>query len=84
MSAKAADGKISDRRVGFQVIVAGRKASRTYNHVSRRFKGKFNRFFHPAANVLKPVRSNVFFHRQSFWCNGYDEYIEACWIWERR
>lgn len=39
------------------------------------------RFFHLAKEVLKGIRSGVFFPRPSFWCNGC-EYEEPCRAWQ--
>jgi len=48
---------------------------------TKRSKADYQRFFFLASQVLKGIRSQIFFPRQSFWCKGC-EYAELCKNWK--
>jgi len=48
---------------------------------TKRSKTDYQRFYYLASQVLKGIRSQIFFPRQSFWCKGC-EYAELCKNWK--
>jgi len=48
--------------------------------MATRDKKDHQRFFYLAKEVIKGIRSHIFFPQPSFWCNDC-EYEEPCWAW---